>query len=345
MRILLPDEKAKDVLRRKRRRMRSRGFVLLGGTVLATAALYLFPGPRQPRDLYTDVDPLVVASLRQARDGFTVHRIDVGGEIWAYRKAGTRSEAMLLLHGFGGSSDIWWQQMGALEDEYTALSASYSHVKTLDQTVAGLVAMLDAEGLERAHVVGTSLGGYVAQALTQRHPERVTSLVLANTFPPGDWIRGETRMARVLAPLLPTWVLRRNFRQSIHRDVFPAAGQSTLVRDYLIQQSHLMSRADFLTRIRLLASDFVAPDLVELQTPTLIIEADNDPLVPLEAREQLKSKYPRASVVTLADVGHFPYLNRPAQYTNTLDDFFGSFRAPVEGVLGDSISTLDPSPN
>jgi len=348
MRILLPETRPTKIRREQSRRHRRRRLLLLLGLGGAVVALYVFPGARPPGDLYSDVDGRVLQSMLEARADYPLTRIDVGGRIWSYRRVGHAAEAIVFLHGFGGASDVWWQQLGALGDHYSILATDYAPVRTLEQTAAGIRAALDAEGIERAHFVGTSLGGYVAQFFAIQYPERVSSVVMANTFPPGPWLRKQTRGRGTLAPVLPTWMLRASFRSSIRRQVFPASGNSTLVRDYLLEQSHTMTRSDFLTRIRLLRQRFQPSDLGNGQIPVLILEADNDPLVPPIAREALRTTYPHARVESLSDVGHFPYLNRPAQYTRTLEAFFASLRPPPEPsveadstLAGDSRSAAD----
>jgi hypothetical protein len=54
----------------------------------------------------------------------------------------------------------------------------------------------------------------------------------------------------------------------------------------------------------------------------LIVEADNDPLVEKTLRDMLKTTYPSARIITLQGAGHFPYLNRTAEYTKMLGEFF-----------------------
>lgn len=303
--------------------------VVLSVLSVAAVAFYAFPGTRQPSDLYATVDRQVLLSLAEARGDYPLNRIDVGGTIWSYRRAGGGNEAVVFLHGMEGTSDIWWQQLRSL-DSYKGLAANYGRVRTAEQAAAGIVAILDAEGVERAHIVGTSLGGTIAQAFATRSPERVRSLVLSNTVAPGGRLQGHARSQLMHSLLTPTWVMRTRLRRTVLDGVFPTSGRSALVRDYVLQQSYLMTREDFTTRNRLLGSDFDPPRIVEEQIPTLIIESDNDPLVREADRAELRDTYPSASVVTLDAAGHFPYLNRPAQYTRTLDDFFSSLRSADE---------------
>lgn len=75
-------------------------------------------------------------------------------------------------------------------------------------------------------------------------------------------------------------------------------------------------------RFRCLAVSYPPPpNLDQLGIPTLIIEADNDPLVDVGLREMLKTVYPSANVKTFHQAGHFPYLNRPEDYSRALLEF------------------------
>jgi pimeloyl-ACP methyl ester carboxylesterase len=69
---------------------------------------------------------------------------------------------------------------------------------------------------------------------------------------------------------------------------------------------------------------FTPPDTAKLGIPVMIIEADNDPLVEQALREQLKRTYPAATVHTLRGAGHFPYLNKPGEYTRLLWEFLSA---------------------
>jgi pimeloyl-ACP methyl ester carboxylesterase len=92
----------------------------------------------------------------------------------------------------------------------------------------------------------------------------------------------------------------------------------------LEQVSGRMSKAQVVGRAKAVIEPFAPPDPAALGIAVMIIEADNDPLVEAALREQLKATYPSAQVHTLHAVGHFPYLNDAARYTDLLRAFFGS---------------------
>ncbi|HEC24062.1 MAG TPA: alpha/beta hydrolase, partial [Chloroflexi bacterium] len=268
-------------------------------------------------------DPQTVESLRAFRETYPPRQIEVDGVTWEYVALGQGEEAILFLHGMSGAYDIWWQVMEALQDRYRVISVTYPAVDTLEGLSRGVLAILDEEGVDRVTVVGSSLGGYLAQYLVATHPERIERAVFANTFPPNDLIIERTRTIGKLLPFLPEWLVMRTLRSSILNDVYPAAsGNAELVRAYLLEQAYgAMSKAQFVARYRCVVEPFTPPDVEALGIPVLIIEASNDPLVEEALRDQLRETYPTATVYQLEGVGHFPYLNEPEKYLRGLEDF------------------------
>ena len=292
--------------------------------LVIVAVVYLFPTPRKSYDeLYVQVDAETVDSLITFRQTHPVRTLDLRGVEWNYVSLGDGPETILFLHGMTGSYDIWWQQMEALQNEYRVILVTYPAVDNLKEMEQAVMAILEAEGVDRFYVVGTSLGGYFAQFLVAHHPNEIQGVVFANTFPPNDIIAEKNKTIGVLLPYLPEWLVMNVLSGSVEESVYPASGYSELVRSFGLEQTHgRMNKAQVLGRYRCVVEPFTAPDIAELGIPAMIIEADNDPLVEKALREQLKETYPTAEVVTLSN-GHFPYLSMPDEYTGYLQAFFG----------------------
>ena len=292
--------------------------------IVILAGFYLYPTPQKAfGDLYSKVDTKTVDALVTFRETHPVRTLELHGVEWNYASLGDGPGTILFLHGMTGAYDIWWQQMEALQDEYRVISVTYPAVDSLEEMEQGVMAILEAEGVDHFYVVGSSLGGYFAQYLVAKYPNNVWGAIFANTFPPNDIIAENNKTIGALLPYLPEWLVMNVLSGSIEESVYPASGYSELVRAFGLEQTYgRMSKAQVLSRYRCVVEPFEAPDMTVLGIPVMIIEADNDPLVDESLREQLKETYPTAEVVTLSN-GHFPYLSMPEEYTSYLDDFFG----------------------
>ncbi len=295
----------------------------LGGFIVVGLAFYLWPVPKKDfTELAAKVDPAVRQSLLDFRSDHPLQTVVVDGEDWEYVVFGEGEGTILFLHGMTGAYDIWWQQMEALAPDYRVISVTYPPVDTLEGLSRGILAVLDAEGVERTHIVGSSLGGYLTQYLVATHPERINKAVFGNTFPPNDLYAAKNEKLIKLLPFLPEWLVLKTFRKNIEEVIYPASGHSELVLAYMLEQTYgRMSKAQIVARAKAVIDPFVPPRLEDQGVAVMIIEADNDPLVPETLREQLKQTYPSARVETLHDVGHFPYLNVPDAYTEFLRSF------------------------
>jgi maspardin len=273
--------------------------------------------------LYAEVAPAVCESLQRFRQEQPSRQLVVNGLAWEYVVLGKTGPAVLLLHGLAGSYDIWWQQMLALQDRYRLVSVTYAPADSLAGMAEGLLAILAAEQIERVNVVGSSLGGYLAQYLVATHPEQIDRAVFANTFPPNEIIARTYWLPVALLPYVPEWLAMAVMRASYRRRIYPSSDQSELVLAFLCEKSYGgMGKADIIGRYRAVTESFTPANTAVLQIPVLIIEVDNDPLVSPRLRQQLRDTYPEAAVYTLSSAGHFPYLNRPEVYTTILDEFF-----------------------
>jgi maspardin len=173
------------------------------------------------------------------------------------------------------------------------------------------------------NLVGSSLGGYFTQYLVAHYPEKVKKAVFANTFPPNKLIAEKNGTIGSLLPVIPAWAVMDVLRKNTEKALYPASGNSELVKAYMMEQSYgMMTKDQFVARFHCVIDPFEPADLEKLGIPVLIIEADNDPLVEPALRKMLKQTYPTASVKTLSGVGHFPYLNEPEGYIAVLRRHF-----------------------
>ncbi len=300
--------------------------IIPGSLAAIVAALYLWPVPRASFEtVYAKVDETRTKSLLAFRAAHPARSLEVGGARWDYVSFGDGTETVMFLHGMTGAHDIWWNQMVAMSESRRVISVTYPALDSLAAMSDGILAILDSEGMARANFVGSSLGGYLTQYIVARHPDRVARVVFSNTFPPNELIAESNKSIGMALPFLPEWLVLRVLRGSFASSVYPASGNDELTLAFLNEVgSGKMRKAQVVARFRNIIEGFSPADTAALGIPVMIVEADNDPLVQPALREQLRKTYPAATVRVLSGVGHFPYLNRPAEYTRLLADFLST---------------------
>lgn len=272
--------------------------------------------------VYSKVKDEISRSLIAFRRNYPTKHTAIDEITWEYISLGQGEETLLFLHGMAGAYDIWWQQIDALKGRYRIISVTYPPVDSLGGMARGIMGILTREGVQEANVVGSSLGGYLAQYLVSQFPERVRHAIFANTFPPNELIARRTGVISLLFPVVPEWMIHLVHRLDTHLILFPTSGRSELVRAYMLEGVHkVMSKVQFMARYSCVIDHFTPPDPQVLGIPIMILESDNDPLIAKVLRERLKITYPTATVHTFHAVGHFPYLNHAQAYTEQIERF------------------------
>ncbi|MCB0629246.1 MAG: alpha/beta hydrolase [Saprospiraceae bacterium] len=284
--------------------------------------IYLLPVNKQTFDQLYQGDASIKKSLAEFRK-IPTKELQIDDTDWTYLNTGNGPNTLLFLHGMGGAYDIWWQQIEALKADFRIISITLPEVHSLAEAVHGLEAILDREGIDKVTIIGTSMGGYIAQYFLQQHPQRLNKLVLGNTFPPNDILKAKNEGLRKKIPYIPEWIIMREFRNNVSEVVVPASENSELVEAYLHEQySGYMSKSQFIGRMDVVLDHFQPNfSIAQIGIPKLIIESDNDPLITPELRKALRELYPEAYVYTFHDKGHFSYLNASEEYTDTLRAF------------------------
>jgi pimeloyl-ACP methyl ester carboxylesterase len=297
--------------------------IIVAALVFVLLCVYTFPIPKASfRATYARVPEPAVTKLSTFRRENTSKRFKAGGVTWTYYDVGAENSTILFLHGMGGCGDIWFQQIEALKGRFRCIAVNYPPVPNLNLLRSGTIGILKHEKISRVSLVGSSMGGYLAQFLMAADPDLIHKAIWGNTFPPNQLIAQQARRGETFLPWVPDWAIMAGMRQHTERVLYPASGNSELVKAYLYEQTcGYLRKHDFIARCACLRQAFVPPDPEALRIPVLIIETDNDPVVDEKLRAMLKTTYPSAVVKTFHQAGHFPYLNRPEEYTHALEVF------------------------
>ena len=264
--------------------------------------------------------------LQDFRKTHPYKEVEADGLRWRYVVGGRGERTVLLPSGGTRVPDMYLLLFEALEPHFRVISPAYPAARAMDALVDGLAAVLDAEGVERADLFGSSFGGFVAQCFVRRYPERVRSLILANTEAPGaSPLPGLPLLVRLFA-LLPEGVVRRmtgwNWRRWFVAPPEQRAFWYGLIDEILATR---LSKEDLLSALTEMLDysrhSFGPRDLNGWPGRILMIESEHDQAFSPEARAALRALYPRASVRTFANSGHAVMVTQPAEYIATVRSF------------------------
>lgn len=246
-----------------------------------------------------------------------------GAEI--YYEAQGEGEAILFAHGAGGNAGIWFEQVAAFSDRY--LCVAFDH-RTFARSPADpatvdpvhfredALAILDALGIERAHLVGQSMGGWTCLRLALDVPERVRSLTMSCT-PGGLPNPKPTDSARNLTSQdgRGTGGVMATMSRATARDP---------VRMQLYQTINGFNTAFSMTSLRSLTDPAyaVTPEAAgRVGVPVLFVSGAEDPLFPSTQLASYVPWFPDARIEIVEDAGHSPYFEQPAAFNALLADF------------------------
>jgi pimeloyl-ACP methyl ester carboxylesterase len=278
--------------------------------------------------------PVPAEELTDPNGGF----IEVDGVNLYYTHQPGEGEAVLLIHGFGGSTVDWRALSLSDYDVYAVdlpgfgLSEKGLDIDMTHPALADLlVSFLDAVGVEQAHIVGHDMGGNIAVHVAQRHPDQTRSLTLiaaAMQYASSGGVPESVlkigfinRWARVVT----RWVLPT----STEIDLRSAMAQEAAIDDALVQDYGRVYRtADWDLSILALGRDSggnALPErLQDMNVPTLILWGQADSWINPATAEQLENDIPGAQRVMLPHIGHIPMLEAPDATSNALLDFWAN---------------------
>jgi 3-oxoadipate enol-lactonase len=269
---------------------------------------------------------------------------DLGSITISYKKRGKQGDAVFLIHGLGMGKEAWLLQvlpiakagfvvyahdsrgfgrstMTEFQDDQDKALYFYS----LDKDVEDLVALMDHLGVAKAHLVGISMGGLIAQNACILNPDRIISAVIANSFsyPHGrinfageSWLRAAEKMSfgDAFDILLPWTVGEKTLESPLFEEVY---GQ---MKEMYVKAN---SNWCFVNKIRTIRElgQTMQDRVKEIKTPILLIGGSDDILTPPKYQEYTKSQIPHAEIKIIPDVGHASILDNPGAFNDAVITF------------------------
>ncbi|MWD29215.1 alpha/beta fold hydrolase [Aquicoccus sp. SCR17] len=264
--------------------------------------------------------------LLEARDAFIAHhpetRSVVNGRDWGTLRVGDSGPAVVLIPGTLGRSDIFFQQMQALEGEARILALSYPGSGTLEEWSQDVAELTRQAGFETATILGSSLGGYLVQRAAADHPALFTRLVAANTLADPSKLTGIPPYSQDL-DAAPIADLRGGFLNGLANWTAMGGLHAELAAFLIAEAEGRILEDEMRARLKALKLAQPLPAQSLPHEARFTIESDDDHLIPAPIRQEVRDALEPARAYVFAEGTHFPYLSRPEAYTALLREVLG----------------------
>ncbi len=296
-------------------RMITRGFA-----IVACIAALVLDLSAQPRAAAKDVTVL----------GFKLHYLEAG-----------RGAPVVLLHGPGGDGSRWAPNIDALAKDFHVFALDQIGFGDSDKPLANyhtgmlaefLVGFLKAVGVQKASLVGNSMGAGVALYTAAKFPQAVDRIVLAD----GGGYRGES--ARAAAAPTPDALHRRQIQNSVTREETREFFRilfhdKSLVTDKMVDDQLAMRLRSAFTISKIQESgqqglgSLTEAEVRAVKTPTLIVWGKYDELANPAGADRLEQAIPGSRKVIIDNCGHMPQLEKAGEFNRLVADFLSASKA------------------
>jgi pimeloyl-ACP methyl ester carboxylesterase len=248
----------------------------------------------------------------------------------AYSLTGNGPALVLLHGGLNSNSRQWKQQIANLSANFTVIAWDAPGAGKSDDTPEQfrlcdwadcLAGLLDNIGIKKAHILGLSWGGLLAQEFYKRHSTYVLSLILCDTYT--GWkgsLSDSVARARLTAALADASLPPREIASKYLPSMFSDSTPPELKEELLEILSSDFHPNGFRTMVKTMATD--TRDLLpKIKVPTLLIWGESDKRSPLSVAQQFHKAIMTSKLEIIAGAGHVSNMEKPEHFNKLVKDF------------------------
>ena len=294
----------------------------IGAVPFAIGALFLVRADRADRTGLT----LASGSAAPHAVRLTHLKLNTGVELHVAESGPADGRPVLFLHGY---TDSWYSFSPILDklspDVRAIVPTHRGHGESdkpaccyrIEDFADDAVALLDALGVEKASVVGHSMGSFVALRIAISHPDRVDRLVLIGSGPTGNTvpIREFAEVVQMLPDTVP-FEFRREFQQGT---AFGPLPEAFLLR--VVEESGKLPGRLWRAAMSGILSFDVTEELHRIRASTLIVWGEHDGILLRADQDALLHGIPNSRLLTYPNMAHSPNWEDPARFTDALNEF------------------------
>jgi pimeloyl-ACP methyl ester carboxylesterase len=250
------------------------------------------------------------------KDGNSGSMVEVRGNL-IHMFEGGEGEPLVILHGAGGGSD-WLPYHKLLARSFHVYAPEHpgfgrsprpDWVDTIEDLVYFYLDFLDTLGLERVHLLGHSLGGWIAAEIALRNSDRLHKVVLADAA--GLYVEGHP-VADVFA-VAPEKMPELRYANPRTAESLPPPDP-----DLVIRNQAMTARLAWNPRFE---DPKLPVRLYRVSVPTLVVWGDSDRMIPIEHGHKYAELIPHARFTVIKDAGHAAYAEQPEDFAKTVTEF------------------------
>jgi len=241
--------------------------------------------------------------------------LDHKEKVWKYYDWGPKDgETLVCLPGVSGTAESFFRIFLSLCPKgYRVISAQPAPYWTYSSWLDGFDRFLDCLNLQKAHIFGTSLGGYQAQCYAQYRPNRVSSLILQNSFCDTHYFQ-ESAPCAPMFTVMPAFVLQRYLLSNFPSHLLESEIANSV--DFMVQELEDISQPELASRLILnCVPGPLKKDATKLSSHQItIIDTLDEVAIPEQLREEVYKFYPNSKVAYMKSGGNFPFLSRSDEF-------------------------------
>jgi pimeloyl-ACP methyl ester carboxylesterase len=245
-------------------------------------------------------------------------------------------EPLVMVQGFAGGHEAWFFQLRAFKKHYKVVifdnrgitrSGGADQCYTIKTMAEDVVGLMDYLGIPKAHILGLSLGGIVAQEIAISYPERVMKLILGSTFAGSEGNDVHPEMVKAFAT--PEGAASIDFRsipiEKVMYKMISLAFNKRLYRMILLPLSKRSTKSinpEGHFKQMAAVSDYTTLDRLHLiKAPTLVITGTGDRIISPGASEVIASRIPNAKLVLVKGGSHAFFMEMRGRFNKEVLEF------------------------
>jgi len=229
---------------------------------------------------------------------------------WQYLDSKTENRpAIIFLHGTRGNPYIFWNQFNELKDDFRLILIKLPLIHDTKEICTGLMSICQHLEAFQISLLGTSIGGYIAQWFAYYYPANVKELIICNSVIDGENIDNPSRLfSEYILPIIPNVLIQKSLQRRVKQSLPHYNILEKYIYDNIVSK---ISAREFSERALTFHKCGRVPALTLPDKNITIIYCSDDPYISKTAQKAVLLKYPASNTCCLNTGHHFPYVVRP----------------------------------